>query len=100
MRELGFVAQTFATAEEFLISDRLSQTDCLILDIAMPGMSGPGLQRELTRRGEGIPIIYITAHGDETTRPRLIQRGAIECLVKPFSDAALRDALELALGGR
>jgi FixJ family two-component response regulator len=96
LREFGFAAQTFASAEEFLASDRIEQTHCLILDIAMPGMSGPDLQRELTLRGERIPIVFITAHGDETVRPRLIEQGAVECLIKPFSDTALREALDAA----
>lgn len=100
LREFGFAAQAFASAEEFLASDRIGQTHCLILDIAMPGMSGPDLQRELRRRGERIPIVFITAHGDETTRPRLIEQGAVECLIKPFSDTALREALDVALGAR
>jgi len=100
LREFGFAAQAFASAEEFLASDRLSQTQCLILDVAMPGMSGPDLQRELTLRRQQIPIVFITAHGDETVRPRLLQQGAVECLLKPFSDTALRAALDAALGAR
>jgi CheY-like chemotaxis protein len=84
---------------EFAIleSDCVGQTRCLILDIAMPGMSGPDLQRELTLRKQEIPIVYITAHGDETVRPRLLEQGAVECLLKPFSDTALREALNAAL---
>jgi FixJ family two-component response regulator len=100
LREFGFAAETFASAEKFLASDRINQTSCLILDIAMPGMSGPDLQRELTRRGQQIPIIFITAHGDPTTRPRLIAQGAVDCLLKPFSDTALRAALDAALRPR
>jgi FixJ family two-component response regulator len=69
----------------------------LILDIAMPGMSGPDLQRELNARSKRLPIIFITAHGDETLRPWLIEQGAVECLTKPFSDTALRNAIETAL---
>ena len=97
LQEFGFATQAFASAEAFLASDRLSQTSCLILDVAMPGMSGPDLQRELKLRRHEIPIVFITAHGDETTRPRLIAQGAVECLIKPFSDTALRDALDAAL---
>jgi FixJ family two-component response regulator len=100
LREFGFAAQAFASAEEFLASDRLGQTQCLILDVAMPGMSGPDLQRELMLRRQQIPIVFITAHADETVRPRLIEQGAVECLIKPFSDTALRDALDVALGAR
>jgi FixJ family two-component response regulator len=97
LREFGFAAQAFASAEEFLASDYLGQTRCLVLDVAMPGMSGPDLQQELTRRRQEIPIIFITAHRDEGVRPRLLERGAVECLSKPFSDTALLDALNAAL---
>jgi FixJ family two-component response regulator len=100
LREFGFAAQAFASAEEFLASDRLNQTQCLILDVAMPGMSGPELQRELTLRRQQIPIVFITAHGDDSVRPRLLERGAVECLFKPFSDTALRAALDAALSAR
>jgi FixJ family two-component response regulator len=93
LRELGFAAQTYSSAEEFLASDSIDQTDCLILDIAMPGMTGPELQRELTVRSLGIPIIFITAQRDEALRPRLINLGAVECLLKPFSEADLLEAL-------
>jgi FixJ family two-component response regulator len=98
LRELGFAAQTFTSAEAFLASDCLGQTSCLILDIAMPGMSGPDLHRELQRRRHEIPIVFITAQCDETIRPRVLQQGAVECLFKPFSDTALREALDAALG--
>jgi FixJ family two-component response regulator len=76
----------------------VSETRCLILDIAMPGMSGPDLQRELMLRRQQIPIVFITAHGDETVRPRVLQQGAVECLIKPFSDTALREAVNAAFG--
>jgi FixJ family two-component response regulator len=96
LREFGFAAQAFASAEEFLASDCVCRTECLILDVAMPSMSGPDLQRELTLRRKEIPIVFITAHGDETVRPRLLEQGAVECLFKPFSDTALREALNAA----
>jgi FixJ family two-component response regulator len=96
LREFGFAAQAFRSAEEFLASDCIDQTRCLILDIAMPGMSGPDLQRELTRRRQKIPIVFITAHGDEADRPCLLEQGAVECLFKPFSDTALLGALNAA----
>jgi FixJ family two-component response regulator len=99
LREFGFAAQAFSSAEEFLASDCVGQTRCLLLDIAMPGMSGPDLQRELTFRRQGIPIVFITAQGDETIRSRLIAQGAVECLFKPFSESALLEALNAALGG-
>ena len=97
LREFGFAAQAFSSAEEFLASNYVRQTRCLILDIAMPGMSGPDLQQELTRRRQEIPIIFITAHGDETVRPRLLERGAVECLFKPFDETPLLEALNAAL---
>jgi FixJ family two-component response regulator len=97
LRELGFTAQSFSSAEEFLASDYIGQTRCLVLDIAMPGMSGPDLQRELRRRRQEIPIVFITAHGDETVRPHMLEQGAVECLFKPFSEAALLEALNAAL---
>lgn len=97
LKELGFPAQTFSSAEEFLASETVSRTKCLILDIAMPGMSGPDLQLELKRRRIPTPIIFITAHGDESVRRQLLAQGAIECLLKPFSDVALLEALNVAL---
>jgi FixJ family two-component response regulator len=97
LRQLGFAAQAFSSAEAFLASEAISETRCLILDITMPGMSGPDLQQELTRRRQEIPIVFITAHGDGTIRPRLLARGAVECLFKPFSETALLDALNAAL---
>jgi len=96
LREFGFSAQAFSSAEEFLASDCLGQTRCLILDVTMPGMSGPDLQRELVRRRQQIPIVFITAHRGEAVRPRLLASGAVECLFKPFSEAALLDALDAA----
>jgi FixJ family two-component response regulator len=97
LREFGFAVQAFSSAEEFLASDSVARTGCLILDIAMPGMSGPDLQQELMRQRYAIPIVFITAHGDDTVRPRLLEQGAAECLFKPFSDTALREALDAAL---
>jgi FixJ family two-component response regulator len=97
LKEFGYSVQTFSSAEEFLASDCVGSTRCLILDLSMPGMSGPDLQRELALRRQEIPIVFITAHGDETIRRPLIQQGAAECLFKPFSDIALRNALDTAL---
>jgi FixJ family two-component response regulator len=97
LRQFGFAAQAFASAEEFLRSDSVSATRCLILDIAMPGMSGPELQDELTVRGHGIKIIFITARGNGSLRGQLIARGAVDCLFKPFSSQDLRAALDKAL---
>ena len=97
LRQVGFEAHAFSSPEAFLESDVVSETSCLLLDIAMPGMSGPELQQELLRRRQEIPIVFITANGDKTVRPRLLAQGAVECLFKPFSEAALLDALNAAL---
>jgi FixJ family two-component response regulator len=96
LRQFGFVAEAFSSAEEFLGSDSLSETRCLVLDVAMPGMSGPEVQQELIRRQQEIPIVFITATEDKDIRPRLLACGAVECLFKPFSEAALLDALGTA----
>jgi len=100
LREFGFAARVFSSAEEFLSSDCLDHTRCLILDVAMPGMSGPELQRELKRRGQEIPIIFITASTNKTVRSRLVEQGAVKCLFKPFSDTALLEAVNSALHPR
>ena len=100
LREFGYAVQAFSSAEAFLASGQLDATRCLVLDIAMPGMSGPDLQRELVRQGRSIPIIFITAHGDAADRPRLVRQGAVDCLFKPFGEAALLKALSAALPGR
>jgi len=97
LRELGFAVQAFSSAEAFLASNAVSETSCLLLDVAMPSMSGPELQHELIRRQQDIPIVFITANGDKTIRPRLLAQGAVACLFKPFSDTALLDALNAAL---
>ena len=97
LEELGFSAQAFSSAEEFLETGCIGKTRCLILDVVMPGMTGPDLQRQLARRRQRIPIVYVTAHKDETVQQRLLEMGAVECLFKPFSDAALREALSSAL---
>jgi FixJ family two-component response regulator len=95
--EFGFAVRAFSSAEEFLASDCVDQTRCLILDVAMPGMTGPELQRELKLSRPNIPIVFITAQREETVRPEVLEQGAIECLFKPFSDTALLAAVNLAL---
>jgi FixJ family two-component response regulator len=97
LRELGLAAKAFSSAEEFLASNCVDQTRCLILDIAMPGMIGPDLQRELRLRRQDMPIIFITAYDDETVRAHMLAPGAAECLFKPFTDTALLKALDAAL---
>jgi FixJ family two-component response regulator len=97
LREFGFRVETFASAEEFLASESLAQTRCLLLDIAMPGMSGPALQVELARQRRSIPIVFITANADENLRPQLLESGAVDCLFKPFTESALLAAVTLAL---
>jgi len=97
LRQLGFAAAAFSSAEEFLSSDIVNETSCLLLDITMPGMSGPEAQQELTRQRRMIPIVFITANADRTLRPRLLERGAVECLYKPISEAALLEAVAAAL---
>jgi FixJ family two-component response regulator len=97
IREFGFAARAFSSAEAFLTSNCVGQTKCLILDIAMPGMTGPELQQELKNRGQNIPIVFITASRDGAIRPRLLEQGAVECLFKPFSDTALLEALDSVL---
>ena len=97
LRELGFAARAFASAEEFLTSDSLGRTKCLILDVAMPGMTGLDLQQELRRRGQEIPVIFITAQKDEAIREQAFKQGAVNFLYKPFSDTALLEALNVAV---
>lgn len=96
---LGYRAAVFSSAEAFLSSDALTGADCLILDVRMPGMSGPDLQRELANRGLKIPIIFITAHGDEEVTGRVLTEGAVDCLRKPFSEDSLLKAIHRALSG-
>ena len=97
LRYSGFEVHAFASAEAFLESEAAGETSCLVLDVGLPGMSGPDLQQELIRRGVAIPIVFITAQGEKSLRPRLISRGAAACLFKPFSDSELLDAVSLAL---
>jgi FixJ family two-component response regulator len=96
LRELGYSVRAFTSAEEFLASDCVGETRCLLLDIVMPGMSGPDLQQALKVGGKTIPIVFITAQADEAVRQRLLEQGAVECLFKPFSDTALFEALNAA----
>jgi FixJ family two-component response regulator len=98
LAELGFSARVFRSAEEFLDSGAISETRCLVLDIAMPGMSGPELYRGLCARGQGVPTVFISAHFNENVRADLIKQGAIACLFKPFTEKELETALRAAVG--
>jgi FixJ family two-component response regulator len=97
LESLGFKVRTFASARELLESECATESDCLILDVRMPGMLGPDLQRELARRGSVVPIVFITAFGDEEIRPRVLSEGAVDCLLKPFSEEALLRAIRSAI---
>lgn len=99
LREFGFAARAFSSAKEFLSSACVDETSCLILDVAMPGMSGPELQQELQRRGRHIPIIFITGRRDNTIRAQVLKQGAAGFLLKPFSDIDLLAAIKAALQG-
>ena len=98
LEQSGFAVQAFLSAEEFLDSGAVDCTSCLILDIGLPGMSGPDLQQELKRLGKVIPIVFITAQDDTSLSSHLVQQGAVACLFKPFTDTALLDAIDIALG--
>jgi len=97
LKEFGFTARAFSSAEAFLSSDCVDETKCLILDIVMPGMTGLDLQQELTRRGQEIPVIFISARKEEDIRARAFKQGAVKFLNKPFSETALLDALNAAI---
>ena len=100
IRSVGYAIQAFSTAEQFLNSDQLRQTRCLILDVKLPGMDGLELQRQLIANRFEIPIIFITAHGDDAARVRALRNGALEYLFKPFSEEALLDAINMSLTAR
>jgi FixJ family two-component response regulator len=95
--EFGFATRAFSSAEEFLSSGSLDETSCLILDVAMPGMSGPELHQELKRLGQKIPTIFITGQRDESIRTRVLKQGAVGFLLKPLDDEALVAAIKTAL---
>jgi FixJ family two-component response regulator len=100
IRSVGFGVMVFASAEEFLTSDHLPDTDCLILDVRMPGMNGLDLRCRLATSHCRIPVVFITAHGDEEARQRALNGGAVEYLLKPFSEEALLNAIDAALGSK
>ena len=96
LREFGFAVEAFSSAPAFLASPHVAGTRCLILDVAMPGMSGPEMHATLQLRGHAIPVIFITAHGDAGDRLKLMRTGVVDCLMKPFSEAQLLKALSAA----
>jgi FixJ family two-component response regulator len=96
--QVGLAVQAFDSAEAFLESGVADTAHCLILDVGLPGMSGLDLQKDLGRRGKNLPIVFITAQGDKSLKPRLLAAGAVACLFKPFSDTALIEAVEGAIG--
>jgi len=98
MRSAGFAARAFPSAEAFLASDALGEIGCLVADIRMPGMSGLELQGELRARSAGIPVVFITAHGDAEARRRALRAGAIRFLQKPFDDEELLEGIREAVG--
>ncbi len=97
LKSVGFHVNTYSSAEEFLGSPKLNAADCLVLDVRLDGMSGPDLQRELKVSGHSIPIVFVTAHETEALRARMLADGAIDCLLKPFNDDTLLNAVEIAL---
>jgi FixJ family two-component response regulator len=97
LKAVGLPAQAFASAEEFLKSGQQRQAGCLITDIRMPGMSGLELQAQLNAENCKIPIIFITAHGDEKMRMQALRAGAVEFMAKPFNDEALLESVRAAL---
>ena len=97
IRSVGLGVETFASAREFLEFQRPDATACLVLDVRMPGLSGLELQRELSQAGRGIPIIFITGHGDIPMTVRAMKAGAVDFLPKPFRDQELLDAIARSL---
>jgi len=100
MRSAQFDAEAFASAEEFLASESLGDTSCLILDLTLPGMNGFELQHRLQVEGRDIPVIFITAHADETSRQRALKGGAIEFLSKPVRCEPLFGAIRSAMNSK
>ena len=97
IRSVGLRAQGFSSAEAFLSSNRAHDTRCLVLDVRMPGMSGPELQRHMAVGNSPIPIIFITAHEDDAQRTQALEAGAVAVLHKPFYEEELLNAINAAL---
>jgi len=100
VRSLGFAVATFASAEDFLQSDRVDDTSCLITDVQMPGLSGVELQNRLIADNRHVPIIGVTAHPEEGIRMQMLEAGAVGFLRKPFNDECLINCLATALKSR
>jgi FixJ family two-component response regulator len=100
VRSLGYIAYTFASADEFLRSPQVDTASCVIADIQMPGMSGVELQSLLRAQGRRVPIIFVTAFPEESIRVRALDAGAVCFLTKPFDAATLIRYLDAALGRR
>jgi len=100
IRSAGLAVQVFASAEEFMDSQYFHATNCVILDVRMPGMNGLDLQRRLTVDQPELPVIFITAHGDQAARSQALKAGAVEYLLKPFSDEALLTAINTSLASK
>jgi FixJ family two-component response regulator len=97
LRSVGLAVRVFGAAEEFLNSDHLRETNCLILDVRMPGMSGIELHRDLVASRSRVPVIFITAHGDDHARSQALSDGAVAYLLKPFSEEELLEAVGASL---
>ena len=101
MKSVGLAVKVFASAEEFLKSDRMSDTDCLILDVRLPGIDGMELHRHLLASQSAIPVIFITAHGsDEEMRASALAKGAVAYLMKPLDAEELLNVIRRALGAK
>jgi len=98
LRSFGLEVESYASAEAFLDSGKIGRTGCVVLDVAMPGMSGPELQQELARRKQALPVVFITAQADERVRTMVLKQGASAFLIKPFSEEAILGAVKAALG--
>lgn len=97
IRSIGFLVETFPSAREFLKSEHLEKTNCVILDVRMPVMNGLELHRRLVASGRAIPAIFITAYGDKDSKAEAIKNGAVDYLLKPFREDALRHSIAKAL---
>jgi FixJ family two-component response regulator len=97
LRSLGFRTEGFSSGEDFLNSNHLHDTDCLILDVRMPGMSGLNLQHHLANANLRLPIVFITSHSDDEARRRALDSGAVAFLYKPCREETLVEAIDSAL---